>query len=166
VRPKGVSPSNEINSLACLTRPNFRTQSFKKIDQLAIRSARAEATKVIDQKFRALVAEWSRDRISAGPIGPQLVNGRGYCVVGWRTVQLVRIGNGRASEFAVIVLFSLARLDLRFPPLRFRTLTAARRGALDRAREASGGCPIEFPATWSKSIEFVRCGDLLCFEAL
>ena len=99
-------------------------------------------------------------------VGPELSVGRAWNVAVYRTVQLVRIGDGRDSEFAVIVLFGGARLDLRYPPLRFDTLLEAQKAALERAREASGGFPVEIPIGARGSIDFARAGAVLCFEAL
>ena len=118
------------------------------------------------RSFRALVAEWSRNAPESWPIGSQLTVGRAWCVVGYQTVQIVQIGEGRSRAYGVIALFSVARVDLRFKPLLFVSLARARRAALLRAQQAAGGAPLAWPRVPQAGVNWVRAGNVLCFEIL
>jgi hypothetical protein len=95
-----------------------------------------------------------------------MLRGRGWYVVGHRTVQVIeRESPWDGPNFVVMVFFGGRLIDLRYPPIRCRTLAAARRAAIERLHEAGGYGPFR-PSQRPPSIEWARCGDVLGLEAL
>ena len=106
-----------------------------------------------------------RSEPRSGPIGPELTHGRGWYVVGKRSVQVIERADSDGQYFAVFVLFPGCRIDLRFLPVRYSTLRKARNAALDLAQQA-GAARLEWPRYAGPRIDGVTCGDILCLEAL
>jgi hypothetical protein len=95
-----------------------------------------------------------------------MLRGRGWYVVGHRTVQVIErdtLTSGR--HFEVLTFFGGRLIDLRYPPIRCRTLSAARSAAIERLYEA-GGCSPFRPGPRPPSVELARCGDVFALEAL